>query len=150
MKTMSRVIVAALVLGTLLNLVGWIGNALVLRELWASAAAAAPAPAIAFEPRWLKEALTLVSDYAFALVLCALYSIALPAWTKSRVSLAIALAALVWLAAVPMTYLAFVITGYLPLDVSVTTSAWALGAFLLSAPALPFLLRSPEVQARPR
>jgi hypothetical protein len=136
----ARTVGAALVLGTVLNIVGWVGNALVLRDMWEAAAQAAPAPALPVEPRWLKDLLSLVSDYVFATVLCFTYSIAAPGWRGSMTSLAFVLSFLVWLAGVPMTYLAFVAAGYLPVSVSVATSLWALATFLLFAPALPYLL----------
>jgi hypothetical protein len=134
-----RVIGAAVVLGTVLNIAGWVGNAIVLRDLWESAATIAP-PGKPIEPRWLRDALSLVSDYVFAVVLCATYAVSAPGWRGPKTALALILAVLVWLAAVPMTYLAFVSAGYLPIEVSVATSVWALATFAVFAPALPYLL----------
>ena len=135
-----RTVGAALVLGTVLNIVGWIGNALVLRDLWEAAARDMPAPPLLLEPRWITDVLSLVSDYVFATVLCFAYAIAAPGWRWSMTSLAFTLSFLVWLAGVPMTYLAFFAAGYLPVSVSVATSLWALVTFLIFAPALPYLL----------
>ena len=142
LNAMIRLLVAALILGTLLNIAGWIGNAIVLKPLWTQAAETAPQAATVFEPRWLRELLTLVSDYVFAVVACCIYRIGTAGWQGSRIGLAIVASALTWLAAVPMTYLAFIMAGYLPIGVSVATSLWALATFLIFAPALPYLVRS--------
>ena len=136
----ARTVGAALVLGTVLNIVGWVGNALILRDMWEAAAREIPAPALSLEPRWMKDVLSLVSDYVFATVLCFVYAIAAPGWRGSATSLSFTLSFLVWLAGVPMTYLAFVTAGHLPVSVSVATSLWALVTFLIFAPALPHLL----------
>lgn len=134
---MRRFWLAVLVMGFILNLAGWLGNVFLLGPMWA----AVPEPPMAspFSPL-LHEALTFVSDFVFAFVLCAVYCLARGGWRGSKLTLAVYCSALIWLCGVPMTYLALVNGGYLPAGVSIATTILALAGFIITSPLLPWLL----------
>ena len=84
--------------------------------------------------------LQFVSDFVFALVLCAVYRLAISSWRGSKIGLALLCAVIVWLGGVPMVYLGLVNDGYLPAGVSIATTVLALVTFFVVAPLLPVLL----------
>lgn len=135
-----RIALATLVMGLLLNALGWAGNVFLLGGLWDHAAQVAPPPLSPPFPGLARDLLTFVSDFVFALVWSCVFALARPAWRGSTLTLALATAALVWLGGVPMTYLGIVNSGYLPADVAVATSVLALVTFLLVSPLMPRLL----------
>jgi len=137
---MRRIIIAALVIGFVLNLTGWAGNVFLLGSMWEQAVAVAPPPMRSpFSP--LGHAiLQFVSDFVFAFVLCVVYRLGISGWRGSQNILAFICGGIVWLGGVPMCYLGFVNGGYLPIGVSIATTLLALITFFIAAPLLPVLL----------
>ena len=137
---MWRFVSAVLVTGFVLNLTGWAGNVFLLGSMWEQAGNLAPPPMRSPFTPTVHVVLQFVSDFVFALVLCAVYRVALPAWRGREMALAFLCAVIVWLGGVPMTYLGLVNGGYLPIGISVATTVLALVTFLIVAPLLPALL----------
>ena len=68
--------------------------------------------------------LQFVSDFVFALVLCAVYRLASPNWEEFQNAASTPVRLLiVWLGGVPMVYLGLVNGGYLPAGISIATTA---------------------------
>ncbi|MBX3703066.1 MAG: hypothetical protein KF822_04780 [Steroidobacteraceae bacterium] len=141
--TRARILPWTLAFGLLWNVLGWLGNNLLLGEAW-DAVAAQLAPS--FAAPWgglVRELASLASDfvYAFAFV-----------WLFARMRTqtggsAIALVLVIWLAGAATTYLAIVNSGFLPLSIAVKTGTLALVIFVATAPLLPWALR--RVEKRP-
>ncbi|MGD2131361.1 MAG: hypothetical protein PVI23_01120 [Maricaulaceae bacterium] len=142
-----KLVRTTLVMGLLLNVLGWTGNVFLLGDMWDRAGTIAPPPLEAPYPALMQEALTFVSDFVFAFVLAAVFKLASKGWIGSRIALAVACGFLVWLGGVPPTYLGIVNSGYLPAGIAVATSLWALVTFIVTAPILLWLNPSPAPQA---
>lgn len=139
---MGKILVATLVLGLLLNLLGWAGNVFLLGDLWDQAGEIAPPPLPSPFPGLAHEALTFVSDFVFAFVWSCVFALARTGWGGRPLVLALLTGVLTWLGGVPMTYLGIVNSGYLPANVAVATSLLALVTFVVTAPLMPRLIRS--------
>jgi len=137
---MRRIIIAALVIGFVLNLTGWAGNVFLLGSMWEQAVAVAPPPMPSPFSPLVHAILQFVSDFVFAFMLCAVYRLAISGWRGSQMMLAFICGGIVWLGGVPMCYLGFVNGGYLPMGVSIATTLLALITFFIVAPLVPVLL----------
>ncbi len=124
-------------LGVVFNLLGWLGNNLLLGDDWDAANAGVK---VGFSPPWsplVKEIITVVSDFIYAFTLISLFAMA----GKRTVGTAIKLAILVWVIGVAILYMVLVNAGFLPIDVAWKTSLLALTIFVLGAPILPAVIK---------
>jgi hypothetical protein len=137
---MSRLFVATLLTGLILNITGWAGNVFVLGSMWEHADTVAPPPMHSPFPPTLHVLLQFLSDFVFAFVLCSVYRLSAAGWRGSRLALAFLCSVIVWLGGVPMTYLGLANGGYLPAGISIATTVLALVTFAIVAPLLPLLL----------
>jgi len=138
-----QVLLWTLAFGLLWNILGWLGNNLLLGGAW-DAVGARLMPSFAVP--WgglMREIVSLASDfiYAFAFV-----------WLFARIHgqtarSAIGLVLVIWLAGAATTYLAIVNSGFLPLSIALQTGILALVIFVVTAPLLPWVLR--RVENRP-
>ena len=129
MMNYRRIVWLGLGLGVFLNIVGVVGNGILLREAWAQAVPVRPAQAMT---GWPSVAISLLSDFIFGPLLVWLYAAMLPRfgatmWTALRA------AAVIWVLGVAVPYLGIVRIGWLPVSVVVETSAVALTGFLPAA-----------------
>ena len=131
----ARLIWLSLAFGVVFNILGWLGNNLLLGADWDVANAGVKAGFAAPWPALMKEAVTLASDFVYAFVLVWLYANA----RRQTVSFAVQLSVVLWLFGVALLYLVMVNAGFLPLGVAVKTSLLALGIFAATAPALALL-----------
>jgi hypothetical protein len=137
---MRRFIVAVLVTGFLLNLTGWAGNVFLPGSMWAASGnARTAADALAFFADGSRH-FAICFRFVLAFVLCIVYRLASPGWSRSRMELSILCAVIVWLGGVPMCYLGMINGGYWPAGVSIATTILALVTFFDAAPLLPLLL----------
>lgn len=123
--------------GAAFNVFGWLGNNLLLGDLWDEAGRLTLA---GFVPPWapfIKEAVTLVSDFVYAFALVWLFSTS----REKSVFQAARIAIVVWGIGVALLYLTLVNAGFLPVTVAAASSALALAIFLAAAPCLKFLIR---------
>lgn len=132
-----NVVLWTVVAGVVLNVLGWLGNNLLLGDAWDAANEGIKA---GYAPPWsagVREAVSLVSDfiYAFALVWVIAHA------AEKTVVFALKAAFVIWLAGAALTYLVLVNAGFLPTDIAIKTSLLALATFLISAPALAAVLR---------
>jgi hypothetical protein len=141
-----RIIGLGLAIGVLLNVVGVMGNGVLLRGAWAQAMPVRPAGAMT---GWLSIVVSLLSDFVFGPSLVWLYAAMLPRFgatfaTAMRASLVI------WVLAVAVPYLGIVRIGWLPVGVVVATSLVALVGFVPAAWMTMQFYRKPDAPgARP-
>ncbi|HEY7409962.1 MAG TPA: hypothetical protein VII13_04420 [Vicinamibacteria bacterium] len=125
----SRILGLGLAIGVVLNLVGVVGNGMLLKDAWARAIPVRPKSAMT---GWPSVALSLLSDFVFGPALVWLYAALLPRfgpgfWTAFRAAMVI------WVLGVAVPYLGIVRIGWLPAGVVAGTSAVALAGFLPAA-----------------
>jgi hypothetical protein len=122
--------------GVLWNLLGWLGNNILLGSVWdAVSARATPG----FEPPYsglAREGMTLVPDFIYAFGFVWLFAQMRAQTVASAIFLALVLELFVI-----VVYLAMVTSGFLPWPVAVQTSVLALVIFLVTAPVLPIVSR---------
>lgn len=133
---LGRLLGVSLGLGLVFNVIGWVGNNLLLDADWDAANAGIKAGFVAPWPGLVRELVTLISDFVYAFALVWLF--ANSARRSEIVALQIALA--LWTVGVGLLYLVLVNSGFLPAGVAVKTSLLALAIFLAAAPALPVLV----------
>lgn len=134
------IIAVTLATGFYLNALGWLGNAVLLREEWESAyESMGEMSRLPWSPL-VKELLTLVSDFVYAFALVWVYAGIRPGH-PAPIRLALQLVLLLWTLTAGMTCLALVNAGFLPLNIAWKTSLWALATFVPLAFFLPFVLR---------
>lgn len=137
----GRVLRAGLAAGLLMNVLGWLGNQLVLGSLWKSAIVAAA-------PRrsrtWVHELVSLVPDFIYGIAVAALFvALARHSGTGLRTALVAALA--IWGVGVVPAYLGIANSGLLPAELCVATTLVGLVASLPTAWLVQRLLReAPE------
>lgn len=132
-----------LVYGLLWNLLGWLGNNLLLGEAW-DAVGARLAPS--FAAPWggpVRELVSLTSDFVYAFAFVWLFARMHEQTTRSAIGLVL----VIWLAGAATTYLAIVNSGFLPLSIAAQTGILALIIFVATAPLLPWALRRLEKRA---
>lgn len=133
----ARLIWLGLAFGLGFNVLGWLGNNLLLGADWDAANAGVRAGFAAPWPGLMREAVTLVSDFAYAFALVWLFANA----RRQTVGFAVRLSVALWLVGVALLYLVMVNAGFLPVGVAVKTSLLALAIFVAAAPALTLLAR---------
>lgn len=132
-----------LAFGLLWNVLGWLGNNLLLGAAWDAVGArltpdfAAPWSGLA------RELVSLASDFVYAFAFVWLFA----RLHERTVRSAIGLVLIVWLAGAATTYLAIVNSGFLPASIAVQTGILALVIFVATAPLLPWALRRVEKRA---
>ncbi|MGH2362835.1 MAG: hypothetical protein ACRDGM_20095 [bacterium] len=124
-----RTLVAGLAAGFLLNVLGWLGNQLVLGELW-SKTVATVAPLR--ERTWVNEVLSLVPDFIYGVALAWLFA-SLTAQAGRRPSTAAKAAFWVWAVGAMPTYLGVWNSGFVPTGLAVATTLLALITFAPAA-----------------
>lgn len=132
-----NVLLWTLVFGVVFNVLGWLGNNIVLGPDWAAASVGVKAGFAAPWPSLVREAVSLVSDFIYAFAMVWMFSNA----REKTAAFAVTLAFVVWLAGAALTYLVLVNSGFLPLMIAAKTSLLALGIFLAAAPILAMVIR---------
>ena len=138
-----QVLLGTLAFGLLWNILGWLGNNLLLGEAW-DAVGARLVPS--FAAPWnglVRELVSLASDFIYAFAFVWLFA-RMPEQTMRS---AIGLVLVIWLAGAATTYLAIVNSGFLPLSIAARTGFLALVIFVVTAPLLPWALRRVEKRA---
>ena len=133
----ARVLGLGLAFGVAFNVLGWLGNNLLLGEDWDAANAAVKTGFAAPWPNLVRELATLVSDFVYAFAFVWLFANA----RRQTVVFAVLLALVLWTAGVALLYLVLVNSGFLPAGVAVKTSLLALVIFVAAAPVLVALAR---------
>lgn len=132
----AAIIIWTLIYGALWNILGWLGNNILLGSVWdAVSAQATPG----FEPPYsglAREGMTLVPDFIYAFGFVWMFAQMRTQTIASAVFLALVLELFVI-----VVYLAMVTSGFLPWPVAVQTSVLALLIFVVTAPILPMVLR---------
>ena len=121
-----------LALGLLLNLLGWIGNAFLLRPLWREALAQVHLLDHPWRQTLWKEVLSTVPDFIYAGALVWLYA-HLVQLGGSRLTRAMQACLLIFIVGVLTTYVGTANAGLLPFKVSLATTLWALVTFIPAA-----------------
>lgn len=134
----GRIIWLGFVYGVLFNILGWLGNNLLLGEDWDAANAAVKAGFAAPWPDLVRELVTLLSDFVYAFALVWLFANA----RRQTAAFAIMLAIALWTSGVAILYLVLVNGGFLPVGVAVKTSLLALVIFVAAAPTLPMFAQA--------
>ena len=129
----TRIVVVGLCFGLFFNLLGWVGNNLLLGEDWHAAGALAANSVQLPYPKLTREIVSLAPDFIYGLTMAWLYS-----RTSDRSTGGTAKFVFVyWLATVAVVYLAVVNSKLLPWQVSVKTSLLALILFIPAVWLLP-------------
>jgi hypothetical protein len=135
------IVVWTLIYGVLWNVLGWLGNNLLMGDAWdAVNAQATPG----FSPPYsglAREGMTLVPDFIYAFGFVWAFAQMRVQTIASALSLALVLELFVL-----VVYLAMVTSGFLPWPVAAQTSVLALVIFLVTAPILPIALRRGQQQ----
>ncbi|HEU0224433.1 MAG TPA: hypothetical protein VFR29_03285 [Steroidobacteraceae bacterium] len=135
-----QVLLGTLVFGLLWNILGWLGNNLLLGEAW-DAVGERLVPS--FAAPWnglVRELVSLASDFIYAFAFVWLFARMQDRTTRSAIGLVL----VIWLAGAATTYLAIVNSGFLPLSIALQTGMLALVIFVVTAPLLPWALRRVE------
>lgn len=130
------VILWTLVFGAAFNLFGWLGNNILLDELWDAAGSEAK---FGFTPPWppiVREVVTVVSDFVYAFAIVWIFANA----RRQTLPFALQISFIVWLIGPALVYLVIVNGGFLPAEISLKTSLLALAIFAAAAPILPRVL----------
>ena len=133
MASTGRILVVGLCFGLFFNLLGWVGNNLLLGGDWDAAAALAVNSVELPYSRLAREIVSLVPDFVYGLTMVWLYSGTVDRSTGGTASFVF----VYWLATVAIVYLAVVNSKFLPWEVSVKTSLLALILFLPAIWLLP-------------
>jgi hypothetical protein len=114
----SRILRAGLAAGLLMNVLGWIGNQLVLGPLWKDAIGAV----VPLRSRtWINEVVSLVPDFIYGIAIAWLFAVL--AETRGRsLHTALTAALAVWAISVVPTYLGIANSALLPVDLAVATT----------------------------
>jgi hypothetical protein len=129
--------------GILWNVLGWLGNNLVLGSAW-DAVNAQLVPDFAPPYSGLtREAMTLVPDFIYAFGFVWVFGQMRVQTVASSIALALVLELFVL-----VVYLAMVTSGFLPWTVAAQTSLLALAIFVATAPILPLIARRGQTLAR--
>ena len=138
-----QVLLGTLAFGLLWNILGWLGNNLLLGEAW-DAVGARLVPS--FAAPWnglVRELVSLASDFIYAFAFVWLFARVREQTMRSAIGLVL----VIWLAGAATTYLAIVNSGFLPLSIAARTGFLALVIFVVTAPLLPWALRRVEKRA---
>ena len=138
-----QVLLGTLAFGLLWNILGWLGNNLLLGEAW-DAVGARLVPS--FAAPWnglVRELVSLASDFIYAFAFVWLFARVREQTMRSAIGLVL----VIWLAGAATTYLAIVNSGFLPLSIAARTGFLALVIFVVTAPMLPWALRRVEKRA---
>lgn len=127
----GRVVLAGLAAGVVLNVLGWVGNQLVLGDMWAEALASAP-PDSGYQRSVANEIVSLLPDFIYGINLAWLYALIRPRLGATAVSAGISVL-LIWLVGPFTTYLAITNTGWLPLPLTAASTLLALVTFVPAA-----------------
>lgn len=133
---LAAIVIWTLIYGVMWNILGWLGNNVLLGAAWDSVSAQATP---GFEPPYsglAREGMTLVPDFIYAFGFVWMFAQMRTQTIASAVSLALVIELFV-----VVVYLAMVTSGFLPWPVAVQTSVLALVIFLATAPILPMASR---------
>ena len=114
----GRILRVGLAAGLLMNVVGWVGNQLVLGPLWKDAIQTV----VPLRSRtWVNELLSLVPDFIYGIAIAWLY-VELARSHGPGLGTAISAALLVWAVTVVPTYLGIANSGLLPFGLAAATT----------------------------
>jgi hypothetical protein len=114
----GRILRVGLAAGLLMNLVGWVGNQLVLGPLWKDAIRTV----VPLRNRtWVNELLSLVPDFIYGIAIAWLY-VELARSRGPGLGTAIIAALVVWAVTVVPTYLGIANSGLLPVGLAAATT----------------------------
>jgi len=130
--------------GVVWNVLGWLGNNVVLGAAWDAVNAQLVSD---FAPPYsglTREAMTLVPDFIYAFGFVWMFGQMRVQTVASSLSLALVLELFVI-----VVYLAMVTSGFLPWAIAVQTSMLALAIFIVTAPILPLAARPGQASPSP-
>jgi hypothetical protein len=133
-----RILWAGLIVGFVLNLLGWLGNAFLLGPMWQEAFTGVTTTAWRDSP-W-RDVISLVPDFIYGIAICWLYA-ALAARHGASVAVALRASALVFGVGAFTTYLGIANSGLLPWDLAVATTLLAFVVFIPGAWLVDRLMR---------
>ena len=129
MHSLKRIWGAGVVLGFLLNLLGWLGNAFLLRGMWKAALQQVSLVELPWRQTVWKELISLLPDFVYGVVLVWLY-VRLSSAYGPGIGTAIRCVGVVFVMGVFIPYLGVANSGLLPWTISMATTGWALLTFV--------------------
>lgn len=134
-----RVLWVGLLVGLVLNLLGWLGNVFLLGSLWQEAFVATTVTPWRDSP-W-RDLVSLLPDFIYGVAVCWLYAGLAPRYGAS-VATALRASVLVFIVGAFTTYLGIANSGLLPWRLSVATTLLALAVFVPVAWLVHRLMRT--------
>jgi hypothetical protein len=133
-----RILWAGLLVGFVLNLLGWLGNVFLLGPMWQEAFTGLATSAWRDSP-W-RDVISLVPDFIYGIAICWLYA-ALAVRYGASVVTALRACALVFVVGAFTTYLGIANSGLLPWGLAAATTLLALVVFVTGAWLVDRLMR---------
>lgn len=140
-----RILWAGLVVGLVLNLLGWLGNVFLLGSLWQEAFSEVTSTSWRDSP-W-RDVLSLAPDFIYGVAICWLYA-ALAVRYGASVGTALRASALVFVVGAFTTYLGIANSGLLPWGLAAATTLLAFVVFVPGAWLVDRLMRG-HVSSKP-
>ena len=133
-----RILSAGLLVGLLLNVIGWLGNVFLLGPLWRSAVTEVAATPWRDSP-W-RDVISLAPDFIYGIAICWLYARLAPS-CGATFATALRATMLVFIVGAFTTYLGIANSGLLPWGLSAATTLLALVTFIPGAWLVHALMR---------
>ena len=133
-----RILWAGLLVGFVLNLLGWLGNVFLLGPMWQEAFTGVATTAWRDSP-W-RDVISLVPDFIYGIAICWLYA-ALAARYGASFATALRASALVFVVGAFTTYLGIANSGLLPWGLAAATTLLAFVVFMPGAWLVERLMR---------
>ena len=133
-----RILWAGLLVGFVLNLLGWLGNVFLLGPMWQEAFAGVATTAWRDSP-W-RDVISLAPDFIYGIAICWLYP-ALAARYGASFATAVRASALVFVVGAFTTYLGIANSGLLPWGLAAATTLLAFVVFMPGAWLVDRLMR---------
>jgi uncharacterized membrane protein len=140
-----RILWSGLILGLLLNFLGWIGNVFLLGPAWEAAFLSVPVTAWRGSP-W-RDVISLLPDFVYGIAICWAYAGLAPRYGRS-VATALRATALVFAVGALTTYVGIANSGLLPWTLAAATTLLALVTFVPGAWLAHALMRNHGGPAR--
>lgn len=134
----SRILFVGLGFGLVSNVLGWVGNRVLLRDYWERANAAVQMPFELPYPHWVREAISLSFDF----ILCLGWVWIFAQFRRRTISGSVSLAFTYWIMTVGVLYVVLANSSVLPWDVAMFSALVGLAIWLPMSLVLPALLPS--------
>jgi len=139
---MKRILLAGFIIGFLLNLLGWVGNAFIFKVFWTEAYQEIHLVEDRVFTGISKEIISLIPDYIYGYLWVWVYLVFAEKFGKN-LKTAIMTGLIMFTGGIFTTYLGIVNSGLIPMKISLITTFWALITFL---PVAYFLYRLMNVK----